>query len=403
MGTEFGRQLRAQRNTRGLTLTDLASAAWPPGHICLIEEGRREPTPELVRELAARLQLTPAQLNSWDHVPAPADAAYILHSMAARQSHDLREYDRAAAHAAQAAAAALEAGKPGAWWDMAFLHAQCLLRLRHFTESVPLAKQLLDHPLANVEALAARAHHLLALAERGRGRITIALEHARGAVLAAAGAQPRTRELLESLQTLVELLADGGELEEAWHHCRLLSDLAEDEPAGPLQGSAHGAVGNIAFMRGDCAEGTARHERAAQMLSPANDLGLWAAFNKAAAAARIAGGHLGPETASALKKANLAYSVIGGTRADHLELSLLHAQLLYATGDPAQALSLLRDVHEEKNLLGHHQAAHASRLLARALEAAGRPDEAREALAEAAEDLLLTGLRKVALRATTKQ
>ncbi|MDQ0259530.1 helix-turn-helix domain-containing protein [Sinomonas atrocyanea] len=393
MGTEFGRQLQAQRNARGLTRHDIASAACPADYIALIEEGRREPTPEVIRELAGRLQLTPAQLDARDQTPSPEEAAYLLHSMAARQSHDLREYDSAAAHAAQAAHAAREAGKKGAWWDMTSLHAESLMKLRQFAKAAALARTLLAHPLGAAGPLTARAHDLLARSERGRGRIGAAVEHAREAVRAAATALPRTPVPLEPLRTLVESLADAGHLEEAWDYCGILADLAEDEPDGPLQGTAHAAIGNVAFLRGDHSGGATRHARAGRALSPANDIGLWAEFSKAAASARITGGDLGPETANALERAELAYSVIGGTREDQIELSLLRARWLYATGSPAQALALLRDVHAEKHLLAHHHAAHASLLLGRALGAAGQQEEADRVLDAAAHQLALAGIR----------
>ena len=49
-------------------------------------------------------------------------------------------------------------------------------------------------------------------------------------------------------------------------------------------------IGNVAFMRADYEEGVKRHERAAKLLSPANDIELWARFNKASAAVRLSGG-----------------------------------------------------------------------------------------------------------------
>jgi tetratricopeptide (TPR) repeat protein len=313
--------------------------------------------------------------------------------MAARRAQDLREYDSAAAHAAQAAHAALEAGKKGAWWDMTCLRAESLMKLRQFAEAAALARTLLAHPLGGSGPLAARALDLLARSERGQGRIGAAVEHAREAVREAATALPRTAALLESLRTLVESLADAGNLEEAWDYCRFLADLAEDEPDGPLQGTAHAAIGNVAFLRGNHSEGATRHARAGKALSPANDIGLWAEFSRAAAAARITGGDLGPETANALKRAELAYSVIGATREDQIELSLLRARWLYATGSPAQALTLLRGVHAERHLLPHHHAACASLLLSRALESAGHPEEARRVLDAAAHELALAGIR----------
>jgi transcriptional regulator with XRE-family HTH domain len=382
MGIEFGRQLRSQRTARGLTQAQLGANTHSVGLISQIEAGEREPTSHDIRELAGRLQLAPDQLQAANHATLPEEAAHLLHSMAARQACDLRDWDRAATHAGHAAAAALAAHRSGAWWDAASLQAECLVRLRRWTESANLARELLAHPLAATEALAARAHDLLARSERAQGHTGPAVQHARRAVKAAAGAHPRTGLLMEALRTLVEALADDGGIEEAWEHCRTLADLAQDEPEGPLQGKAHWTIGNIAFLRGDHTTGTVHHQRATTVLSPANDLGLWAESTKAAAAARITGGSLGTETEAMLKRAEMAYAVIGGTPEDHAELSLLRARWLYSTGRPSQALALLLEAHAARHLLGSRLAADVAQLLARALQAAGRSEEAQQVLAE---------------------
>ncbi|WP_433874514.1 helix-turn-helix domain-containing protein [Sinomonas atrocyanea] len=391
MGIEFGRQLRAQRSARGLTQAQLGANTHSRGLISQIETGEREPTAEDLLELAGRLQLAPDQLQAPDHVPLPEEAAHLLHSMAARQACDLRDWSQAAAHAGQAAAAALAAHRSGAWWDAASLQAECLLRLHRCEESAALARELLAHPLATTEALAARAHDLLARTEKAQGHPGAAVEHARRAVRAAAGVHLPAGLLLEALRTLVEALAEDGRLEEAWEHCGTLADLADDEPEGALQGKAYWTIGNIAFLRRDHATGAAHHRHATTVLSPANDLGLWAQSTKAAAAARITGGSLDAETAVMLKRAEQAYAVIGGTPEDQAELALLRARWLYSTGQPSQALPLLFEAHSARHLLHPRLAADAAQLLARALEAAGRPDEAQRVLEDASHEFAPAG------------
>lgn len=52
-GTAF---LRAGRQARGLSITDMAHACGiTPGHLSNIEAGRRRPTPELARTIAYHL------------------------------------------------------------------------------------------------------------------------------------------------------------------------------------------------------------------------------------------------------------------------------------------------------------------------------------------------------------
>ncbi|WP_433876009.1 helix-turn-helix domain-containing protein [Sinomonas atrocyanea] len=59
MGIEFGRRLRAQRIVRGLEQADLAGPACPARYLALLETGRLEPTPEVIRHLADRLLSVP--------------------------------------------------------------------------------------------------------------------------------------------------------------------------------------------------------------------------------------------------------------------------------------------------------------------------------------------------------
>ena len=66
--------------------------------------------------------------------------------------------------------------------------------------------------------------------------------------------------------------------------------LAETVPDTLLAGKGFWAVGNVAFRRGDAAAGLRYHQRAAALLSPRLDVGLWASFNKASASMRLASG-----------------------------------------------------------------------------------------------------------------
>ncbi|WP_372498047.1 helix-turn-helix domain-containing protein [Sinomonas terrae] len=74
MGERFGTQLRAERTARGLSQTQLGGEEHSPSYICLLEIGRREPTPEIIAELAARLELAPLPF-SW--LPDPAGSGVL--------------------------------------------------------------------------------------------------------------------------------------------------------------------------------------------------------------------------------------------------------------------------------------------------------------------------------------
>ncbi|HEX6685615.1 MAG TPA: tetratricopeptide repeat protein [Candidatus Limnocylindrales bacterium] len=58
----FPQRLRAMRIARGITQRDLAGSELSVSYVSLLESGRRNPTPEVVRTLAARLACTPEEL-----------------------------------------------------------------------------------------------------------------------------------------------------------------------------------------------------------------------------------------------------------------------------------------------------------------------------------------------------
>ena len=62
-----------------------------------------------------------------------------------------------------------------------------------------------------------------------------------------------------------------------------MNDQMDDHSMSQLAGEVAWVIGNVAFMRHDYAEGVKYHERAARLLSPPNDIDLWARFNKASA------------------------------------------------------------------------------------------------------------------------
>ncbi|MFP3481333.1 hypothetical protein SB780_41470, partial [Burkholderia sp. SIMBA_057] len=78
-----------------------------------------------------------------------------------------------------------------------------------------------------------------------------------------------------------------------------------------------------------------------QLLSPANDIELWARFNKASAAVRLSSGIVEPETLSAIERAELALSIVGGNKTDQLEVAFIRARWLYLNGDIPAAVEKL--------------------------------------------------------------
>jgi transcriptional regulator with XRE-family HTH domain len=384
VGNGFGEKLRAERLERGLTQAELGKDLYSPSYISLLETGRREPTAEVIEELARRLELAPKALEAWSQPITLSDAEYVLAGLYARQAWDLRDYPLAASHAATAAQIALDGRNTSAWWNMSYMQAECLLKHGDLLECRQLVERLLEHPMAKESVgLGARARQMLAVVYQRQGQLTTAVEHALEAV-AFAGQLPKGSIItVGALRALIGALAESGRLDEAWKYCQELLEQVDENAMSQLAGEVAWVIGNVAFMRHDYVEGVKHHERAAKLLSPANDIELWARFNKASAAVRLSSGIVEPETLSSIERAELAFSIVSGTKSDELEVAFIRARWLYLTGDIVAAVEKLREIHGERDVLAKHTAGEVSLLLGKSLKAAGESDEALVYLEEA--------------------
>jgi transcriptional regulator with XRE-family HTH domain len=384
VGNGFGEKLRAERLDRGLTQAELGKDLYSPSYISLLETGRREPTAEVIEELARRLELAPKALEAWSQPISVSDAEYVLAGLYARQAWDLRDYPLAASHAASAAQIALDGRNTSAWWNMSYMQAECLLKHGDLLECRELVERLLEHPMASESVgLGARARQMLAVVCQRQGQLTAAVEHATEAV-AFAEQLPRGSVItIGALRALIGALAESGRLNEAWKYCQELLAQVDEHAMSQLAGEVAWVIGNVAFMRHDYVEGVKHHERAAKLLSPANDIELWARFNKASAAVRLSSGIVEPETLSSIERAELAFSIVSGTKSDELEVAFIRARWLYLTGDIVAAVEKLREIHAERDNLAKHTAGEVSLLLGKSLKAAGEAEEALVHLEEA--------------------
>lgn len=400
MGKEFGAQLRRERTVRGLSQDQLGGDAYSPSYISLLEIGSREPTPEVLRHLARALHTAPGTLRSSNQGLNPEEAASLLAGLCARQAWDARDYREATAQSRIAARHARTGGNPGGWWEATSLQAESMAKLGQTAAARRIVEdELLPHPLtAATVALAVRARQLLAALCLGLGEVETASAHAREGVRLAEALPPSDPFRTAALRTLVTALAEAGCLEEAWERCTALArEAAAQEGQGA--GEAEWAIGNVAFLRANGEAGTRHHERAARLLSPANDLELWARFNLSSAAHRLTGGIAEPETLAALERAEIAYSIVGANAVDQLELALVRAQWHHHAGQHAQALEHLRQVAAGSLLLGHRTVAEAALLHARTLTAHGDPAAALEHLRRAHDRFTAAGLPRRAREA----
>jgi transcriptional regulator with XRE-family HTH domain len=392
VGNGFGEKLRAERLERGLTQAELGRDLYSPSYISLLETGRREPTAEVIEELARRLELAPKALEAWSQPVSVGDAEYVLAGLYARQAWDLRDYPLAASHASTAAQIALKAKNTSAWWNMTYMQAECLMKQGQLKECQQIIQHLLEHPMATESAgLGVRARQMLAAVCHGQGQLATAVEHATEAVRLSAQLPKGSTLIIGAHRALIGALAESGRLDEAWTYCQAMNNQMDDHSMSQLAGEVAWVVGNVAFMRHDYVEGIKHHERAAKLLSPANDIELWARFNKASAAVRLSSGIVEPETLSAIERAELALSIVGGNKTDQLEVAFIRARWLYLTGDIPAAITKLREIHADRDVLARHTAGEVAFLLGKALKAAGENKDALVHLEEAQRDFTAAG------------
>lgn len=311
------------------------------------------------------------------HFVSPSYAEAELRAHEHRSNHAFAE---AASSAQRAAEIALHDGDPTSWWNMTFLQAENLLDAERFEECANLATDLVSGaaPLPGSQDRA-RTHILLAKARQGAGLLEEATKSALVAV------DLTTDELdveinIQARQALISGLADGGKLAEAWNESKLLAEVISDDVDDQLAGKSYWVIGNVAFLFDRIQDGLHYHELAAATFSPTQNLDVWAKFNKASAAMRLAANIADVDTLRCIERAELATDVIGGTVNDHMLLKLNRAHWTLLAGDSRAAIDLLEDVCRLDDLVTPQRSGEACLLLGRAYAATGEKLLARECL-----------------------
>ncbi len=297
----------------------------------------------------------------------------VFLELRARDAWAQRDYESARLIAAEAQRAAQQNNDDSIWWNMAFLQTECLKKEGNFKEAEESARELQLHPFTSrFPELSARVSTFLSDTLLGRGNLEAALAEARSAVSAAADAKNSQELRIRAQHALIAALAESDQIDDAWEQCLKLGELVTQETNSQTAGKAYWVIGNVAYLRRDPARGTDYHRRAAGNLSPSNDLDLWARFNRASAALRLAGGVVEPETLECIERAEMAASIVGGSERDQLELSLTRAHWLLLTRQYDAAIERLRPICEaSSSLLATQTAAEAHMLLGQALAQSG--------------------------------
>ncbi|MGW9402508.1 helix-turn-helix domain-containing protein [Arthrobacter sp. NPDC055585] len=345
----------------------------------LLETGRREPGRDVLGYLAARL----AAAQEGRARPGGADGSVFL-GLAAAQAWDERSYFACLETAVAAASAARSESDDQGWWELSLLACNARLRLGHYRFCIQQASALARHPLARSRPeLRSQAQELLARACQGAGRLPAAVRHGQEAVASAQEGTAGSQVSLAAYLCLAAALTESGRISQAWEYCQVfLLPLAESVPDTLLAGKGFWTAGNVAFRRGDTASGVRLHQRAAALLSPKLDVGLWASFNKASASMRLASGLHDEQTLACIRQAEAALAVVGTSRSDAVDLLHAHGRWQHLSGNHAEAVNLLSEAWDGRSVLSPQTAAEVALLLGLSLASLGRHRDAAERLRE---------------------
>lgn len=302
---------------------------------------------------------------------------FILNEYKARQLWERRDYAKAMICAESAAGVAKDRGDSAAWWRMTFLYGECQIELGQLDACAETARLLNEHAFTQEDPeLAAKAKALLSAVLRNSGQLHEALTLAREAALDLPEKNDTSEEKLGAQQVLVAVLAESGNLEDAWREAEILASLIGASTAPDKAGKAYWSVGNVAFLMGMNKEATHYHDLAASCLSPSKDVNLWAQFNKASAFMRLSASLVEPATLQCIERAELALSITGGTEHDDLDVRMIRAYWNYLTGDVGPAREQMALVLHQADALSPLSEGDAHLLFARILGTEGDFQEA---------------------------
>ncbi|MET4059072.1 tetratricopeptide (TPR) repeat protein [Arthrobacter sp. UYP6] len=317
---------------------------------------------------------------------------YMINEYSARQFWERREYKDAMEQAAVAAEKALGTGDKTAYLRTSLLMAECQLEMGLIQEFAISARQLAeDSSIRSDPAMEARAKALYARALHALGLVGEALSVAQEAAAIDVQEGSPEQSHFDTHHALVASLAECGDLPGAWVAAKAMEGLITPHTPAKIAGLAHWAIGNVAFLMDERGLGVKHHDLASEMLSPSNDVNLWALFNKGSAHVRLDAGLLEPSTLVCIERAELAISVTGGSPIDELEIALARAHWLLLTGEPQESVDRLSHILEQRDLLPTHTLAETEYLLALALFELRRYEDALQAVQHSEKTFIILG------------
>ena len=291
--------------------------------------------------------------------------SYVTAELQAREHWANHEFSEAARSARSAAEIAREEQDSESWWSMTFFQAESFLAAGQFEKCADVASLLIGQSRDNQASAQAKVRILLSKAWQGAGLLERAADEARAAAGLMADEADAELSVTASL-ALIAALGESGRLDEAWTESLSLASVISPEVDEQLLGNAYWAIGNAAFLSNRIDDGLMFHDLAAGTFSPARNLEVWARFNNASAAMRLAADLADTATLRCIERAELATDVIGGSEENALLQKLNRGHWNFLAGDAAGAVLLLNEVCERADLLPPQTLGEACLLLGRA-------------------------------------
>ncbi|GAA3672054.1 hypothetical protein GCM10023081_08020 [Arthrobacter ginkgonis] len=244
--------------------------------------------------------------------------------------------------ARQGAETAREANNAALEWQFDQALADALHALDSYPEMLEVAQRMTTSTASAADgALRAKSLVLESIALRCQGRFVPASDRARQALelLDSASKQAETRA--QAFQSLIAALVESGRIQEAWDQQADLALLLSSGFDGQTAGKGFWTLGNLAFLVGEIDRGLDYHARASSLLSPANDIQLWARFNRASADLQLQAGVAIEQTRDCIDRAVLAHEVMSPTEMDRVALAVTRARWGLAVNDLAEADEVL--------------------------------------------------------------
>jgi tetratricopeptide (TPR) repeat protein len=309
--------------------------------------------------------------------------SYVTAELQARDHWANHAFSEAAVSARRAADIARDAQDSESWWDMTFFQAESHLAAGQFEECAKVATELIGQPRRAGARSQARVRILLSKAWQGAGVLEKAVDQARAAAELMADEADDEVAVTASL-ALIAALGESGRLDEAWAESLRLAGTISPEVDDQLLGNAYWAIGNAAFLSNRVEDGLHFHDLAAGTFSPARNLDVWARFNNASAAMRLAAEVADAATLRCIERAELATDVIGGSEENTLLQMLNRGHWNFLAGDPAAAVEVLSEISERVDVLPPQALGESCLLLGRAQKALGDRAAAERTLVRAA-------------------